>query len=248
MAIFQANVEQTIDRLFRLSAVIRSAGMSYRYAKAANFIKYEHQVNVTRKFREGVELLFKHKHPSPCDYMVKRLIESICSRQRELAYSQHYKRGPGGRKTVQETVQSGGVVSLPRPSQSAYMRQGGQGGSVSMVPESRRVAIWREKGEPHRLAPSAVYSATYVPTNVSSSSSRVRPVAPRAAPQNFGTIDAALRNLPPSPKTPRQQPELECPFCAIPFGRTKFDGPAWRYHTLHLFVPPLSSRLISGLT
>lgn len=131
MAIFEANVEQTIDRLFRLSAVIRSAGMSFPYAKAANFFEYEHEVNLTRKFREGVELLFKHKRSSPCSYMVKRLVESICLRQQELAYSQHCKRGPSGRKAAQETIQSGGVVSLSRSSKSAYMPQGG---SVPMIP------------------------------------------------------------------------------------------------------------------
>lgn len=213
--------------------------MSYRYAKAANFVEYEHEVNLTRKFREGVELLFKHKRSSLCSYMVKRLVESICLRQRELAYSQHYKRGTSGRKIVQENIQSGGVVNLPRSSKSAYTRQGG---SVSTVSQSRQVSTLREKRESHRLAPSTVYSATNVPTEVSFSS-RERPVAPRAASQKFGRIDDALRNLPPPPETP-QQPELECPFCAIPFGRAMFEGPAWRYHTLYLFVIPLSSRLI----
>lgn len=207
MAIFEANVEQTIDRLFRLSAVIRSAGMSYRYAKAANFVEYEHQVNVTRKFREGVELLFKRKGTSPCSYMVKRLFESICLRQQELAYSQHCNRGPSGRKAAQEAIQSGGVVSLSRSSKSAYMWQGG---SVPMVP-----------------------------TEIS-----VRRVAPRAASQKFDKIDDALSNLPPPPETP-QQPELECPFCAIPFESSMFVGSAWRYHTLYLFVAPLSFRVIS---
>lgn len=227
MATRQANVEQTIDRLFRISAAIRSAGMSYRYAKAANFVEYEKDVNLTRKFREGVELLFKHKRPSPCSYMVKRLIESICLRQRELAYSQH-------QKGEQSTKKSQGVASLPPPSKSAYMRLGG---SVSTISKSNRAAILREKGESHNLAPSAAYSATYVPTEVSFP---MRPVAPRAASQKFSAIDDSLDNLPPPPEKP-QQPELECPYCAIPFEIATFEGPAWRYYIVYFFVTSFSS-------
>ena len=183
----QTNVEQTIDKLFRLSAIIRSAGMSYRYAKAANFVEYENEVNLTQKFREGVELLFKHKHPPPCSYMVRRLVESICLRQRQLAYSQRQK---GGR---QNAVQS------------------------------------------------TVYTATYVPTEVSFPT---RPIAPSAATQKFSKIDDALGNLPPSPQIP-PKPELECPYCAIPFERAKFEGSAWRYYMIYSFVVSLGPGQLS---
>lgn len=220
VATFQANVEQTIERLFRLSAVIRSAGMSYRYAKAANFVEYEKEVNLTQKFREGVELLFKHKSPSPCAYMVKRLVESICLRQRELAYSLRPKTE---QKTGQETTKSHGVASLPPPSKSAYLRRGAP---VSTVSKSRGAALLHEKEELHNPVPSAVYTATRVPTEVSS---RARQLAPREASQKFDTIDDALDNLPPPPAS-AQKLEIECPYCAIPFEKAKFEGSAWRYY------------------
>lgn len=222
VATFQANVERTIDRLFRLSAVIRSAGMSYRYGKAANFVEYEKEVNLTRKFREGVELLFKHKRPSPCSYMVKRLIESICLRQRELAYSQHCKRG---QQVGQGTMKSQGVASLPPPSKSAYMRQGG---SFSSASKSSGAVSLHEKGELHNPVPPAVTTVTHVPTAVSLP---VRLVAPSVASQRLGTIDVTLSNLPPPPATP-QNPVFECPYCAIPLEIEKFEGSAWRYYII----------------
>ncbi|KAH8898072.1 hypothetical protein GQ53DRAFT_880990, partial [Thozetella sp. PMI_491] len=91
----QRDAEDTITKLFRLSAVIRSVGMSYRYEKAQNFIEWENGVNVTTKFRDGIKLLLKHKRPQPLEYMISRLLESICLRQKQMAYSQHHKRIKG---------------------------------------------------------------------------------------------------------------------------------------------------------
>jgi len=234
MATIQANVEQTIDKLFRLSAVIRSAGMSYRYAKAANFVEYDKDVNLTQKFREGVELLFKHKDFSPSSYLSKRLVESICLRQRQLAYSQRQKMGQGGGKIGERTDKFQGIASLPPRSELAFMRQGG---SIATVSKAGMASKLRETTGAEDLVPSPVYTATYVPTNISFRTNRV--AAWTSAPK-FGTIDDSLENLPSPPETWVQKPEIVCPYCAIPYEKTKFKGPTWRYYNHLLFL--VSSR------
>ncbi|PKK54322.1 hypothetical protein CI102_1074, partial [Trichoderma harzianum] len=99
-------VEQALSELFRISAAIRSAGMSYRHTKAANFVEWQDGVNLTQKFREGVELLLRYKKPSPIDYMVKRLIETVSLRQRELAYSRRKRVGRSEKEAKEESFKS----------------------------------------------------------------------------------------------------------------------------------------------
>jgi len=231
----QAGVEQTIDKLFRLSAVIRSAGMSYRYEKAANYVEYENGVNLTQKFREGVEMLFKHKRPSPCRYMVKRLIETLCVRQRELAYSQRSREVQSGRLTDKSFVKSQGVTGIPLRAESIDIRRSG---TASATPKFNRTATLNDKRGRQNAAQSTVYTATYLPTDVSI---RTRPVASRVPLQEFKTIDDALSNLPPPPKT-FQKAQLECPYCAIPHEKAKFEGSAWRYYMIYQFVAFIHSR------
>ena len=87
----KSGTEDTITKLFRLSALIRSAGMSYRYQKAENYVQRENGVNITQNFRDGIKLLLKHKKPPLDNFMSKRLLETICLRQRQMAYSKRCK-------------------------------------------------------------------------------------------------------------------------------------------------------------
>ncbi|KAF7537672.1 hypothetical protein G7054_g3545 [Neopestalotiopsis clavispora] len=86
--------EDTITKLFRLSAIIRSAGMSYRWQKADNYVEKENGVDITQKFRDGIKLLLKYKRPPLKEFISKRLLESICLRQRRIAYSLRHKLIP----------------------------------------------------------------------------------------------------------------------------------------------------------
>lgn len=200
--------------------------MSNRYEKAANFVEWDQGVNLTQKFKSGIELLLKHRRPSPENYMVKRLIESICLRQRELAYSQRHKRGYSGRATDKKHIASEGVVSLPPPSMSVSTRQAP---AVSTTAKFNQTNMTREKVIPKNPIPSMTYTATHVPTEFAFSE---RPAALlELRRREFNSIDDALSNLPPEPAIPEKL-ECECPYCAVPLEREKFQGSSWRYSTM----------------
>lgn len=222
-------VEQTLSELFRISAAIRSAGMSYRHTKAANFVEWQDGVNLTQRFREGVELLLRHKKPSPSDYMVKRLIETVCLRQREIAYS---RRKRGGRGEEEGSVKSHSVASLPPRSMAGYSRQDGPGSTASKIALTAMGAL-RGKTSQHDAVQSTVYTATYVPTTVFPQTKPVKTLKMR--PQ-WSTIDDSLTDLPLPPEV-GERLEFECPYCGIPLAREIFQGTAWRNHVLEDLRP-----------
>ncbi|KAL6819770.1 hypothetical protein V8C40DRAFT_276341 [Trichoderma camerunense] len=213
-------VEQALSELFRISAAIRSAGMSYRHTKAANFVEWQDGVNLTQKFREGIELLLRYKKPSPIDYMVKRLIETVCLRQRELAYSRRKRVGRGGKEAKEESFKSHSLASLPPRSTAGYSRQGGSGSTPSRLAHTA-------------IVQSTVYTATYVPTTVFP---QTKPVKSLMIRPQWSTIDDSLTNLPLPPEV-GENLEFECPHCGIPLARAIFQGPAWRNHVLEDLRP-----------
>ncbi|KAK2593623.1 hypothetical protein QQS21_008671 [Conoideocrella luteorostrata] len=228
----RGKVEQTIAELFRISAAIRSAGMSYRYTKAANFVEWQDGVNLTLRFKEGVELLLRYKKPSPSDYMVKRLVETVCLRQRELAYSRRKGMGRSGKEATEESIKSDGVASLPQRSTAGYPGQCGSGSTMSKITPTA-IGASREKTAQPNTVQSTIYTATYVPTTVFPQAKPVKTLITR--PQ-WRTIDDSLTNLPLSPEVGATL-EFECPYCAIPFERTKFQGSSWRNHVLEDLRP-----------
>ncbi|QYS93020.1 hypothetical protein H0G86_000411 [Trichoderma simmonsii] len=225
-------VEQALSELFRISAAIRSAGMSYRHTKAANFVEWQDGVNLTQKFREGVELLLQYKKPSPIDYMAKRLIETVCLRQRELAYSRRKRAGRSGKEAKEESFKSHSLASLPPRSTAGYSRQGGSGSTPSRLAHTA-IGAFRGKTAHHDAVQSTVYTATYVPTTVFP---QTKPMKSLMIRPQWSTIDDSLTNLPLPPEVGKNL-EFECPYCGIPLARAIFQGPAWRNHALEDLRP-----------
>lgn len=197
--------------------------MSYRHTKAANFVEWQDGVNLTQKFKEGVELLLRYKKPCPSDYMVKRLVETICLRQRELAYTRRKRISSIGKKGTEDSI------NLPPRSTAGYPRQG-SGSTTSKVTRTTG-AMRGETAQPHRVQ-STIYSATYVPTT---NFPQLKPRKTLITRPQQRTIDETLPNLPLPPEV-GERPEFECPYCAIPFERAKFQGSSWRYDIMYSFI------------
>ncbi|KAL7956350.1 hypothetical protein V8C34DRAFT_306623 [Trichoderma compactum] len=215
----RGRVEEALSDLFRFSAAICSAGVSHRLIKAAGFVEWQDDVNLTKRFREGVELLFRHKKPSPSDYMVKRLILTMWLRQRELAYSRRKRVGRSEKEVKDESFKSHSVASLPPRFTAGYSRHGGSG---STTPKLAYTAVGASRGKtahPNTVQ-STVYSATYVP---SAGFPQTQPVKTSTTRTQWSTIDDSLTNLPPPPDA-GETLEFECPYCGIPFKGAMFQG------------------------
>ncbi|UKZ68828.1 uncharacterized protein TrAtP1_009848 [Trichoderma atroviride] len=225
----RGKVEQTVAELFRISAAIRSAGMSYRHTEAANFVEWQDGMNITQRFKEDVELLLRCKKPSPSDYMVKRLVETICLRQRELAYSRRKRMDRSGKDAMEDSIESHDMVSLPPRSTAGYPRQGGSGSTTS---KATRTAIGGSSGKAAQpnIKKSTIYTATHVPTTIFP---RTKPMESLTTRPQWRTIDDSLTNLPLPPNV-GERLEVECPYCFIPFERAKFEASSWRYDMILL--------------
>ncbi|KAK1236878.1 hypothetical protein MKX08_007826 [Trichoderma sp. CBMAI-0020] len=226
----RGKVEHTVAELLRISAAIRSAGMSYRHTKAANFVEWQDGINLTQRFKEDVELLLRYKKPSPSGYMVKRLVETICLRQRELAYSHHKRMDRGGKDATEDSINSHGMASLPPRSTAGYPQQGGSGSTTSKVAHTA-LASSRGKAAQPNTNQSTIYTATYVPTTVFP---QTKPIEPSTTRLQWRTIDDSLTNLPLPPNV-GERLQFKSPYCFIMFERAKFEGPSWRTHVLEDF-------------
>ncbi|KAI9146880.1 Vegetative incompatibility protein [Paramyrothecium foliicola] len=224
------DAENVITKLFRLSAVIRSAGMSYRHQKAANYVQWEDGVNLTQKFRDGIKLLLKHKKPPLEEFISKRLLESICLRQRQIAYSQRHKLISSS-NTAQSGSSAEATPVIPPRSESNYRhRQSVTSSLLRRTAGDAKPLPGEDSADKKGAAPkSAIYTATYVPTTISQIS---KSVPAQVVHKALGTIDDSLDTLPPPPVTLDSTKEFICPFCAIPLEKASYHGSLWRSHAL----------------
>lgn len=226
----RGKVERVLSELFSIYryAAIHSVEMSDRLIEAANFVERQDGVDLTKVFREGVELFLRHKKPSPSDDMVKRLIITICLRQQELAYSRLKKGTRSEKEAKEESVKS---HSLPPRSTAGYSRQGGPGPAASKIARTATGALCRKTAQ-HDAVPSTVYTAAHVPTRVFP---QTKPVKTLMTRPKWSTIDDSLTDLPLPPEV-GERLELECPYCGIPLTRAIFQGSAWRYGIIYSFI------------
>lgn len=87
-------VEETLDQLFQLTAFIRTSGIQHRYAKASKFEDIDRLtgVNLTEKFREGIEAIVKHRYHNASETLRRRLVEIVTLRQRQFSCSQKQRK------------------------------------------------------------------------------------------------------------------------------------------------------------
>lgn len=224
-------MEKALSGLSRIPGEIRFAEMSYIPSKAAKFVEWQDDVNLTERFREGVELFLRHKKPSPSYYMVKRLIMTICLRQRELAFSRSKSVSQSEKEAEEESAKFHGVASQPPRSTAGYSRQGGSSSTTSKIPRTA-IGVLRGKTAQHDAVQSTVYTAAYVP---STGFPQLKPVKTLMTRSQGCSVDDSLTNLPPPPDV-GEKLEFECPYCGIPFERAMFQGLSWRYDMTYYFI------------
>lgn len=225
----QNYVEETISELFRLSAAIRSAGMSNRYAKAAKYVEYKDGVNLTLKFRQRLAELLVSFIPNATDYMRERLVETISLRQRQLAFTQKQKQGRAKAHEQPKADESGSHKPVPSRSASAYGRQSSSVPSRASSSSSKATPSHGKESRSRKPNQATNYSATDVGSKVSFGKAQARPGIVTGL---FRGIDESLQNIPLPPQSIRPtDKQIECPHCTIIMDMDKLRGKNWAYVT-----------------
>ncbi len=227
MVTLQNYVEETISELFRLSAAIRSAGMSNRYAKAAKYVEYKDGVNMTLKFRARLAEFLVLPIPNATDYMRERLVETISLRQRQVAFTQKQKQGQAKDYQQHEAKESGSHGQVPSRSTSANERKSSYAPSRTSSSSGKAMPSHGKESRPKKIIQATNYSATDVGSRVSFGKAQARPGVVTGL---FRGIDESLQNIPLPPQSIRATDEqIECPHCTIIMDVDELQDKNWTY-------------------
>lgn len=222
-------IEQTIDRLYRLSVFIRGSSSSLKKnPKADEYVmKNEEGNDIGPDFKDYISKVIRHQYPQISKSLQARLSEGVVSRRRRFLWRQRHQRkldpkglvGSHTSRTIQLSV-------IPA--------------RISMVSphDSQKGAI--QSAEPTIRPPQSTILSVTTATQLSHGKLK-RGVDLDAASTvwtTFGgeSVDASLI-IPPPPKLPPGTKEFMCPYCCLPLDIEDIDPKKWRRHILNDIEP-----------
>ncbi|KAK4083055.1 hypothetical protein Purlil1_10999 [Purpureocillium lilacinum] len=222
------NAGTLLDQLFRFTRAVRRSGALKRFVRAADYFELVEidgiVVNLTLKFREGVQAYLDMMFKSTSQELRGRLLETICLRQQNFAYLRS-KRKKGSshvaprRSASQTGSRLGSAFSTTGRSTNQSQR------SAQHQPASDRK---RDDKAKRRAAPA---SATTFNTNALPTIDGPTLDKPEA--------DYALEDLPRRPKIlpATRHKEVECPYCLLACDHTEFTDAGWPRHVIQDLMP-----------
>ncbi|GJN85884.1 hypothetical protein PLIIFM63780_009458 [Purpureocillium lilacinum] len=227
------NAGTLLDQLFRFTRAVRRSGALKRFVRAADYFELVEidgiVVNLTLKFREGVQAYLDMMFKSTSQELRGRLLETICLRQQNFAYLRS-KRKKGSshvaprRSASQTGSRLGSAFSTTGRSTNQSQR------SAQHQPASDRK---RDDKAKRRAAPA---SATTFNTNALPTIDGPTLDKPEA--------DYALEDLPRRPKIlpATRHKEVECPYCLLACDHTEFTDAGWPHTSSVQFTDILEFR------
>jgi hypothetical protein len=213
----QHDVEEILDRLFRLTALIRKSGLSSRHAKAIGYEEVNEQgVNLTSKFKILANRIMDFKFPDATETLRANLAETINVRRRQFLYSKHHQENLSKKSAAPEVKISPFAVS-PDLSQATTKRDKNDNISETLPKRPRGSA-------PTHSSASAIGSQL-----------AVNNIQQRVSPSSWGSrsrVQATSVNLPIPPKLKPGAKEFQCPWCFIVqpkevLEKTKWESVVW---------------------
>lgn len=215
-------VENTIDRLYRLSQMIRRPSMASQNSKAEQFpITDDQGNNIDREFFDYASRLVKHQFPEASDVLHVRLAMGIVIRRKRFAYRKSHQQKLGS-KTV--TIQKQEQMGLDKAGSDRDTVRGERVPAIdtSLVIENH------DTERPSRMAPSQTSASKVTMSPITmdrimeDEESRLSTTFTDTLPKGTPMI------LPDPPRPPKGSKEFECPYCTIvlPINRAKASG--WR--------------------
>lgn len=211
-----SNVEDTLDQLFRFSRAVRRSGMLHRLVKIANHTEYGPDgVNLTSKFHMATGKIIDHylKGCTASQELRKRLVDTICLRQRNFSYLKSQKKNRSTTIQVPE--------KLPSRVSSTFVR------SFSVIAP---ITTTGQKEKPLKLKPRldldlgrSLMTATTAQIDQVLLDHSIQSSMGASQPE---VSDEDLE-LPRPPDFPHGRTEWECPYCLVVCSVKEFGADNW---------------------
>lgn len=203
-----SGIEETIDRLYRLSWIIRTPISAAQNAKAASFLMIDDDgKDYELTFEEYAARVVQSRCPATSRELIQKLAKSITIRRKRFLYRRSHQAKLDSRSP---DAQATGVTrGVQRPTTSATIRNASQGPHSRATPSSSH-QISNFKG----IAPSATSASKFSHTRflqdaVFGTRSTVSTVL-----YSPNDVDDAFQP-PPPPNIAKGSKEFECPYCYV---------------------------------
>lgn len=202
-------VEQTIDRLYRLSVAIRRPSIISQNAKAANFVlRDEYGNDVGEQFAEFALRWISHQFPDAAPELCRRLANSVTLRRKRFLYRQSHQ--------MKLSTKAYSTHPAPLTERSTAAAQNAESTVVART-------IVKNQGQiPHNKHSKTFKSNMPSQTSASKVSRKIRTqdifgMAPLKPPTECSSVfpQQADISIPDPPKPPPGSKEFECPYCCM---------------------------------
>lgn len=216
-------IEQTIDRLYRLSVAIRRPSMASQNIKAANFVIRDEDGNdVSKQFADFALTWITHQVPEASSVLRERLAKSVTIRRKRFLYRQSHQKKLGKKSFL---------VPPPRPGRPSSRGQDAASTVISRTVVEPTVARTHTKQEnllrPRLLSQTSAskVSGKFRSQDIFETPSRSPTVFSGAFTQQDSVV------IPDPPKPAAGSKEFECPYCCMILPMKEATRSSWRYVT-----------------
>jgi len=201
-----SGIEETIDRLYRLSSLIRTPSTASQNAKAASFqILDDDGDDGESNLEQYACQVVKHRCPHASEGLVSKMAKTIVMRRKRFLYRRHHQSklsfSSSNVRPVVSTEQSHKASSVTR------MPLGDKLLPANSSPIEQRTRIG--KGPPSATTASMFPAGRFQPDAVFATKSVISTAI--FAPDE--SADAV--QVPPPPRIPLGKKEFECPYCCV---------------------------------
>ncbi|KAL8898097.1 MAG: hypothetical protein Q9207_006873 [Kuettlingeria erythrocarpa] len=220
------DIDSTISRLYRLSAIIRKPTSLQENARVASFIEKVDDGPDASEFKFHVRWQIDFRFPDASDAIVDRLASAVLFRRRKLLYRERHqqKLSQGLESAFQEEIQ------VPTTTPAAAQRSSGH--------TQRQSSRLLKTAASIRSSPSSIPLSA---TEASGVNRRALASYPRtlAGGSNFTKSAVARRSQldVPSPPKAAEAKEAICPYCFEVVDKDNMAGPLWTRHVLKDISP-----------
>ncbi|KAL6715525.1 hypothetical protein ACLMJK_006486 [Lecanora helva] len=225
-------VEQTIDRLFRLSRAIRRHSLENQDQRVAKFVITDDEGNAnTDAFERYALTRIHHQFPNAPSEIAQKLAGAITFRRRRFLYRSSHQS-----KLSSYAVQSRkSSTNLTMPSTQEHSTIVGQRSQVTLSPAQKH----SKKGDgkhPKTRALSTTTASFFAESNFRTGSvlDARSTIITSLATGPDSLISAPIPNAPPLPAGSK---EFECPYCCIMLSIEEASGINWRRHVMNDLEP-----------
>jgi hypothetical protein len=227
-------IEKAIDRLYRLSLIIRQPSRSAQNEKAERFTMKDDDGNdINESFAEFARHIMDHRFPGAPEFLRAKLSYGIVIRRKRFLYRQSHQRKLSGVSMFKEGEQKDDILAYNIEDVESTVR-------ASKVTDDLSPA--------DMLAPEFPQSRTFAPSHTSASAIPEQPLplttALEDAKSNQSTAFTASPSLsapvelPRPPKPAIGSKEFECPYCCLILPIKQSKALRWRYvNSISIHLP-----------